>query len=47
MKLSIVIICWNDWKVIENCLLSIFEATHEIQYEVIVSDNGSTDGSVE
>ena len=24
MKLSIVIICWNDWKVIENCLRSIF-----------------------
>jgi len=47
MKLSIVIICWNDWKVIENCLRSIFEGTHQIQYEVIVSDNGSTDGSVE
>src|SRR5580700_8185054 len=47
MKLSIVIICWNDWKVIENCLRSIFENTRKIQYEVIVSDNGSTDGSVE
>ena len=47
MKLSIVIICWNDWKVIENCLRSIFESTHKIEYEVIVSDNGSTDGSVE
>jgi GT2 family glycosyltransferase len=47
VKLSIVIICWNDWKVIENCLRSICESTHEIEYEVIVSDNGSTDGSVE
>ena len=47
MKLSIVIICWNDWKVIENCLRSIFESTHKIEYDVIVSDNGSTDGSVE
>lgn len=47
MKLSIVIICWNDWKVIENCLSSIFAATHAVEYEVIVSDNGSTDGSVE
>ena len=47
MKLSIVIICWNDWKVIENCLQSIFASTHRIEYEVIVSDNGSTDGSVE
>jgi GT2 family glycosyltransferase len=47
MKLSIVIVCWNDWKVIENCLRSILGGTHQIQYEVIVSDNGSTDGSVE
>jgi GT2 family glycosyltransferase len=47
MKLSIVIICWNDWKVIEDCLRSIFAATHKIEYEVIVSDNGSTDGSPE
>lgn len=47
MKLSIVIICWNDWKVIEDCLRSIFEGTHRISFEVIVSDNGSTDGSVE
>ncbi len=45
MKLSIVIICWNDWKVIEDCLRSIFEGTHQITFEVIVSDNGSTDGS--
>ena len=47
MKLSIVIICWNDWKVIENCLASIFATTHKIDYEVIVSDNASSDGSVE
>lgn len=46
MKLSIVIICWNDWKVIENCLSSIFNGTKETEFEVIVSDNGSTDGSV-
>jgi hypothetical protein len=45
VKLSVVIICWNDWKVIENCLRSIFEGTHQITFEVIVSDNGSTDGS--
>jgi GT2 family glycosyltransferase len=47
MKLSIVIICWNDWKVIENCLRSIFEGASKFEFEVIVSDNGSTDGSVE
>jgi hypothetical protein len=47
MKLSIVIICWNDWKVIEHCLKSIQDGTHKLSYEIIVSDNGSTDGSVE
>ena len=47
MKLSIVIICWNDWKVLENCLRSIFDGTRKTEYEVIVSDNGSADGSVE
>jgi len=47
MKLSIVIICWNDWKVLENCLRSIFNGECPFTFEVIVSDNGSTDGSVE
>lgn len=47
MKLSIVIICWNDLKVIDDCLHSIYAGTHETQFEVIVSDNGSTDESVQ
>ena len=47
MKLSIVIICWNDLKVVLDCLRSIFAGTHSFEYEVIVSDNGSTDGSPE
>jgi GT2 family glycosyltransferase len=46
VKLSIVIICWNDWKVIRECLRSIYVGTHSTEFEVIVSDNGSTDGSV-
>src|SRR5207245_5008015 len=47
IKLSIVIICWNDWKVILECLHSVYAATRSTRFEVIVSDNGSTDGSVE
>lgn len=47
MKLSIVIICWNDLKVIRECLRSIYGGTHFADFEVIVSDNGSTDGSIE
>src|SRR5437660_1802304 len=45
MKLSIVILCWNDLKVISDCLQSIYASTHRTEFEVIVSDNGSTDGS--
>lgn len=47
MKLSIVIICWNDLKVIKDALRSVFEETKDLDFEVIVSDNGSTDGSIE
>jgi GT2 family glycosyltransferase len=47
MKLSVIILCWNDRKVIEACLESIYSKTHSTEFEVIVSDNGSTDGSIE
>jgi GT2 family glycosyltransferase len=47
MKLSIIILCWNDLKVFANCLQSIYAMTHKTEFEVIVSDNGSSDGSVE
>src|SRR5580692_10823983 len=47
MKLSVVIICWNDLRVIRECLRSIFAGTKSADFEVIVSDNGSTDGSVQ
>ena len=47
MKLSIVIICWNDLKVIGDCLRSIYQHTKAFPFEVIVSDNGSTDTSLE
>jgi GT2 family glycosyltransferase len=47
MKLSVVIICWNDLRVIRDCLRSIYEGTHAIDFEVIISDNGSVDDSTE
>jgi len=47
MKLSIIILCWNDLKVIDDCLRSIYATTHSTEFEVIVADNGSTDGSIE
>jgi GT2 family glycosyltransferase len=47
MKLSIVILCWNDRKVALDCLRSIYATVKSTECEVLVSDNGSTDGSVE
>jgi GT2 family glycosyltransferase len=47
MKLSIIILCWNDVKVIGDCLASIYAGTRLTEFEVIISDNGSTDGSVD
>jgi GT2 family glycosyltransferase len=42
-----VILCWNDSQIIGDCLRSIYAGTHSTEFEIIVSDNGSTDGSVE
>ncbi len=47
IKLSVVILCWNDQKVIHDAIRSIYECTHSISFEVIVSDNGSAEGCVE
>lgn len=47
MKLSIIILCGNDLKMISDCLRSIFATKHLTDFEVIVSDNGSADRSVE
>jgi GT2 family glycosyltransferase len=47
MKLSIIIVCYDDLAVIKECLRSIYVETKAIDFEVIISDNGSTDGSVE
>ena len=47
MDLSIVIVNWNGLAVLRNCLDSIFGASHGLEFEVIVVDNASTDGSPE
>jgi len=47
LDLSIVIVNWNVKDLLEKCLGSIYEHVHGISFEVFVSDNGSTDGSVE
>ena len=47
MKLSVVILRWNSWEMIRDCLESIFRETGGISFEVIVTGNVTTDGTVE
>ena len=44
---SIIIVNYNTLHVLRPCVESIVEQTHGINYEIIVVDNGSTDGSAE
>ena len=45
MDVSIIIINYNTRQMLANCLNSLYEFTKEIQFEVIVVDNASKDGS--
>ena len=47
LDVSIIIVNYNTKELTRNCLKSVFEQTKDILFEVIVSDNGSTDGSIE
>lgn len=49
MTISIVIANWNTKDLIEDCINSIFSSTpfSEVDYEVIIIDNASSDGSRE
>lgn len=45
VNVSVVIVNWNTKELLFDCLISIYEQTHDIEYEIIVVDNGSNDGS--
>ena len=45
MTLSIIIVNWNTRALLADCLASIATTAGELTAEIIVSDNGSTDGS--
>ena len=44
---SIIILSYNTQELLKQCLTSIFKHIHGIQFEVIIVDNNSHDGSVE
>ena len=44
--LSVIIVNWNTRDLLADCLRSIHDTVHDLEYEVFVVDNASTDGSV-
>ncbi|MBS1514226.1 MAG: glycosyltransferase [Bacteroidetes bacterium] len=47
LNISIVIITWNALNFLQICLKSLFEKNSSFEFELIVIDNNSTDGSIE
>ncbi|UKB81749.1 glycosyltransferase family 2 protein [Chryseobacterium sp. MEBOG07] len=47
MKLSVIIVNYNVTRLLRSCLLSLQKYIQEVEYEVIVIDNASTDNSWE
>ena len=47
MRLSIIILTWNQRRITMDCLASLGALTSNDQVEVIVVDNASTDGTAE
>jgi len=45
-QVSIIILNFNTKDSVRNCIESIKRCTHDINHEIVVVDNGSTDGSV-
>ncbi len=45
--LSVIVVNWNTCRLLEACLQSVEAARKDLAVDVLVVDNGSTDGSVE
>ena len=47
IDVSVIIVNYNTKELLKNCINSIYEKTENVSIEIIVSDNGSIDGSIE
>ncbi|MBN2242222.1 MAG: glycosyltransferase family 2 protein [Acidobacteria bacterium] len=45
--MSIVLVCWNNRQYLDSCLGSLYAAGLRCSFDVVVVDNGSSDGSQE
>jgi N-acetylglucosaminyl-diphospho-decaprenol L-rhamnosyltransferase len=43
--MSIVLVCWNNMAYLDPCLKSLYEGRLKSSFDILVVDNGSTDGS--
>lgn len=46
-ELSIIVICYNNLEKTQNCINSILENTKHFDFELILMDNGSDDGTID
>jgi GT2 family glycosyltransferase len=47
LKLSIIFVNWNSVEYLRECLASIYERTHGVEFEIIVVDNASPERGIE
>jgi len=47
VDVSVIIVNWNTKGLLRDCLSSVYERAGNVDYEIIVLDNASTDGSAE
>ncbi|RIK39237.1 MAG: glycosyltransferase family 2 protein [Chloroflexi bacterium] len=45
VDMSVILVCWNNKSYLEACLQSLYEGNLSSRFDVVVVDNGSTDGS--
>ncbi|HKI53608.1 MAG TPA: glycosyltransferase family 2 protein [Anaerolineales bacterium] len=45
VDMSIVLVCWNNKAYLDPCLKSLYEGGLKSLFDVVIVDNGSTDGS--